>query len=353
MRVAAPLARQDDAGMSGNVLPFVSVIVVVRNEERNISRCLAQIIHQDYPKDRFEIIVVDGMSTDRTRELAHAFSSSFMAPKVLPNPHRSRAHGLNIGVRAARGDIIARIDAKTIIDSSYLRRCVETLLATRADNVGGVQRPLAHAPTQEAIGIAMAHAFGVGDAQFRLGRRGGFVDTVYPGCFRKEVFERVGLFDDAAPVVSEDSDLNYRIRRAGGKVFLDTGIVVYYRPRETLEALWRLYFRYGGARAGNVIKYRKLTSWRPLAPVTLVTALVVLAVSAALDHRFLPLLGAVAGVYLAADVAISAYLAWKHRKIPLLGRLCLVFPCMHLAYGLGFWRRLTQHPRRPGYYWGD
>lgn len=333
------------------VLPTVSVIVVVRNEAGHIRECLERILSQDYPPDRMEVLVVDGMSDDGTREIVKALDGGPASLRVLPNPRLGRAQGLNVGVQAARGEIIARIDARTVVGKEYLRHCVTALQQSGADNVGGVQRALSSIPMQEAIGSAMAHPFGVGDAQFRLGRRSGFVDTVYPGCFRREVFDRVGLFDEDAPVISEDSDLNFRLRRAGGRVYLDTGIVVHYTPRETLADLWHLYFRYGGARAGNVIKHRTLSSWRPLAPVALVTALVGLSIASVGDRGALSWLVGVAGAYLITDTAVSAALAWPSRSLPLFARLLIVFPCMHLAYGLGFWRRLLQRPP-PEAHWG-
>lgn len=332
-------------------LPFVSVVLVVRNEAPHIEECVAQIVGQDYPRDRLEIVAVDGMSDDGTRQILESLATDGIPLRILTNPALGRAQGLNLGIRAARGDVIARIDARTLVDRDYFRRCVTCLEESGADNVGGVQRPLAAGMMQQAIGVAMAHPFGVGDAQFRIGLRSGFVDTLYPGCFRRDVFARVGFFDEAAPIISEDSDLNYRIRQAGGRVYLDARIVVGYRPRETLLELWRMYFRYGAARAGSVLKHRRFSSWRPLVPVAFTGAVVVLGagavVSAPLSIALLVLMGA----YLAADVAMAATLAVRYRDAALFWRLCLVFPCMHLAFGLGFWRRLIQRPR-PGSYWG-
>src|SRR5437899_10995058 len=125
--------------MRGGVLPLVSVIVVVRNEEPNMARCLSQIARQDYPRDRLEVIVADGMSTDRTREIADSFLAGGIRLRVVTNSGLGRTQGLNLAIREARGSVIARVDARTVIDADYLRRCVQTLLETGADNVGGVQ----------------------------------------------------------------------------------------------------------------------------------------------------------------------------------------------------------------------
>lgn len=335
------------------VTPRVSVVIPVRNEAAYLKPCLQRLLAQDYPRDALEILVLDGISDDGTRDIVKHFAEQLGAPtmKLLDNPKRQRAMALNIGIRKASGDVILRIDARTSVAVDYISKCVDVLLRTGADNVGGFVRPVSETPMQEAIGLAMSHPFGVGNAWFRIGRRSGFVDTVYPGCFPRAVFDKVGLFDEEAPIISEDSDMNYRIRQAGGKVYLDAGIVVHYHPRETLTAMWRLYFRYGGARAGNLLKHRALSEWRPLAPVTLTGVLAVLAVGTVVDRQLLLAFVAVVGVYLAADLGVSAILAWQQRRPWLFGRLCVLFPCMHLAFGLGFWRRLTQNPR-PGTHWG-
>lgn len=330
--------------------PTVSVILIVRNEERHISDCLAQITAQDYPKDRLEIVVADGMSTDRTRELVEAFPTGGIPVHVVLNPTGDRAHGLNLAIEAARGHVIARVDARTLISPDYLSRCVRVLRETQADNVGGVLRAVGRTPTPEAIALAMSHPFGVGNAQFRRARRSGLVDTVYPGCFRREVFDRVGLFDEEAPVISEDSDLNYRIRRAGGRVYLDASIVVCYQVRETVADLWKLYFRYGGARAGTLLKHGRLFSFRQVVPPALVLGLLALAVLSVVHRIFIFALTAAAGAYVLALMLVAGALTVERRKPYLFGRLLLVFPCMHFGWALGFWRRLLQRPAA-GAYW--
>ena len=207
--------------------PLASAVLVVRNEEANIQRVLEQVFGQDYPPHRMEVIVVDGESDDRTAEIASSFSRAGRAPIVMRLSERGRSHGLNQGILTARGEVIVRIDARTSISSDYVSRCVETLIRTGADNAGGIQKPITKSLRQEAIGLALSHSFGVGNAQFRLGKKSGFVDSVYLGCFRRGIFDRVGLFDEQAAVISEDSDINQRIRNAGWKVYLDIEIVAH------------------------------------------------------------------------------------------------------------------------------
>ncbi len=349
--------------------PRVTVIVPVRNERARIVRCLGQILAQSYPKDRLEVLIVDGASDDGTRELLDravrdgapgeagrgggptSAASNGGGPRVqvLENPKRQRASGLNIGIQAASGDVIVRIDARSWVPLDYVERCVTTLVETGADNVGGVQRPIAHTATQEAIGAVLSHPFGVGNAAFRLGRKSGYVDTVYLGCFRREVFDRVGLFDDDSVVISEDSDINQRIRQSGGEVYLNAEIQAFYEPRETFRDFWRIAFRYGGARAGNLLKHRGLTSWRQAAPSAFVLGLVSLLALSLWDRRaLLPLLG-IAAAYTLVDAAIALRLA-RRRRPGLFPKLLLAFPCLHLGWGLGFWTRLVVPPR-PGVSW--
>jgi len=331
-------------------LPFVSVVVVVRNEEANVLRCLSQIVEQDYPSDRLEIIVADGMSTDRTREIVKSFATNGIPIRIVPNPGLGRAQGLNVAIQSARGDAIARVDARTVIGPEYLSQCIRALLETGAENVGGVQKPIANTPTQEAIGLALSHPFGVGNAQFRLGRKSGYVDTVYLGCIRREVFDKVGLFDEHASVISEDFDLNQRIRKAGGMVYLDTDIVTGYYPRETFRDFWKIYFRYGGAHAGSILKHGKLTTWRHIVPAVCVLLGSLLTGFSLVYPVFGFLLLGLTGLYLAIDVRVSLHLALTKKKRGLFPQLLFVFPCMHVACGLGFWKRLLIHDRL-GTYW--
>lgn len=331
-------------------LPTVSVVIPVRNEERWIAGCLEALIRNCYPRHLMEVLVVDGMSQDRTREIAQGFGGKDLKFRVIPNPKLTRSAALNLGIQEAQGQIIMRLDARVMIPPDYVQRCVKALSATNADNVGGVQKPIAKTPTQEAIGLAMSAPFGVGNAQFRLGRKSGFVDTVYLGCFRRELFSRIGLFDDVASVISEDSDINQRIRENGGLVYLDASIEAYYYPRERLWDLMRLYFRYGGARMGNILKHGKPSAWRQLVPPIFVTALAVLAVGGLFHPSLLLVFAVLIVAYGITDFAVAALLT-RGRKISIFPRLVMAFPCIHFAFASGFFRRLLQRPK-PEAHWG-
>lgn len=331
--------------------PRVSVLIPVRNEARHVGTCLEALCHTRYPSERLEILVIDGESEDDTLAVVERFAGDGLPIRLLHNARRQRCAGLNLGVAAARGDIILRLDARSIAPASYIPQCVQTLLATGACNVGGVVKPLHHTPTQQAIGLAMAHPFGVGNAAFRLGGRAGPVESVYLGCWRREVFERVGLFDEAAPVISEDSDLNHRIQQAGGTLYLNPAIEIFYSPRESFPALARLYFRYGGARAGFILKHGKPTAVRQLVPVGALVVGTGLGILSFIHPGFLLAEAGLLGLYAVCDLSVSARLSLRHQKLALLLRLLVAFPCMHVSYALGFLRRLVQRPQ-PGRYWG-
>jgi glycosyltransferase involved in cell wall biosynthesis len=328
--------------------PRVSVIVPVRNEERYIATCLSGLLAQDYPAERLELLVVDGLSEDRTREIVQGIqretggSGPPAAPalRLIDDPKQQRPSALNAGIRAASGEVIVRVDARSVVPRDYVRKCVDTLRETGADNVGGVQEPVADAPMQEAIGMAMSHPFGAGNAQFRVGKRSGFVDTVYLGSFRREIFDTVGMFDEMIPVLSEDSDINQRIRESGGTVYLNTEIRASYYPRETLGDLFGLYFRYGWARAGNLLKHGRLTAWRQLAPPLFLTVVTALGLLAFVEGAFMAAFGAVAGIYIVCDVAVSGWFAVSRSKWRAWPRLVAIFPSIHVAWALGFINRL-------------
>jgi GT2 family glycosyltransferase len=190
----------------------------------------------------------------------------------------------------------------------------------------------------------MSHPFGAGNARFRLGKSSGACESVYLGCFRRDVFDRVGCFDESAGVITEDGDINQRIRAQGGLVYFNSEIEIGYYPRERLIDLARLYFRYGGARAGYLFKHRRLSSIRQVLPPLFLVCLVALAVLSFVHPFFAYLLAAVAAIYIGADLFSAARLAWNRHEPTLFFPLALAFPLMHFPWAIGFFRRLLQGP---------
>jgi GT2 family glycosyltransferase len=221
-----------------------------------------------------EVLVVDGRSTDRTRAIVAelAATNPHAWVQLLDNPHRIASTALNIGIRAARGEIIARVDGHAILAPDYLRRCVETLVATGADNVGGLMRPQGHGYVARCIALATRSRFGIGNSRFHYDERGGEVETVYLGCFRRSIFERIGLFDEGL-VRNQDDELNDRIVAAGGRIWLSPHIRSTYVGRGSFRALWRQYYQYGYWKVRVLRRHPGARRLRHLAPAVLVASL--------------------------------------------------------------------------------
>jgi len=343
MAPAGVAPAEAEVARSGCALPapFVTVIMPIRNEAGFIERSLGAVLAQDYPADRLEVLVVDGMSTDGTREKVQAWLALYPNLRLLDNPGRIVPTGLNAGLREARGEVIIRVDGHCEIAPDYVRRCVELLERTGADNVGGVQRAVSDTWVGRAIALATSSAFGVGGARFHYAREPGWADTVYLGAYRREVFERIGGFDEEL-VRNQDDEFNFRLLQAGGRIWLDPCIRVVYYSRPTLRRLWRQYFEYGLYKVRVMQKRGGVASPRHLVPAGFVLGLGATLVPASLAR--LPLLAlAVAAPYAVANLLASLWAArctW--RTLPLLP---VAFATMHLSYGLGFlwglwrWRR--------------
>jgi len=321
---------------------FVSVVLPVLNEERHIEACLRSVLEQDYPPERYEVIVADGGSTDRTREIVAAVAARDPRVLLIDNPGRLQAAGLNRAILASRGDVIARQDGHAEWASDHLSRSVALLLRSGADNVGGRQEAVGDGASGRAIAAAMSSPFGVGGARFRYSDREEEMRTVFLGTFRRSAFERVGLFDEAYPP-HEDYELNERIRSTGGRILFSPWIRTRYHVRSGLRALGRQYFRYGRskvrvarARPGVIRVYH-------LAPPALVAALPLASVMAGTGRcRRLALAGA--GAYAAACL-IAAGRAGRGSTLDVRVRIPLTFAVMHLAWGAGFWAGVVEAVR--------
>lgn len=314
--------------------PFVSVIIPMRNEERYIEKCLETILDNDYPKDRLEILVVDGMSEDESRNIVLQFAKQHAIICLLDNSKMIVPTALNIGVKNAKGDIIIRMDAHTEYAKDYISKCIKYLEKTGADNVGGPMRPKSSTFFQQLVALATSSVFGVGNSKFHFENCEGYVDTVYLGAYHKEIFDKIGLFDEEL-VRNQDDELNYRLVKNGGKIYLTPEIKSYYYPRSSLSKLWKQYFQYGYWKVRVIQKPRMPASWRHLVPATFILSMVGSSISAIWNPCGLYALGSVAGSYLATSLlfslTISAKRGWHY--LPLLP---VAFGTLHFGYGAGF-----------------
>lgn len=324
-------------------LPRVSVVIPCRNERAYIGPCLDSLLAGDYPADRLEVLVVDGASDDGTRGVLAERASREPRLRVVDNPARITPVALNLGIRAATGDVVVRMDAHSAYPPDYLRRLVEWQAATGADNVGGTCRtlPSGDGAVPRAIAVALAHPFGVGASQFRTGvREPAWVDTVPFGCWRRETFARIGLFDEEL-VRNQDDEFNHRLRRAGGRLLLVPDVVVAYYARRDLRQLARMMYQYGHYKPLAARKLGHVPTLRQLVPPLFVLGLVLGPVLAAALWPVTPLLAwaTLAGVALHAGVSLlSAARAFATLGAAGAAALAACFPVMHVAYGAGYWR---------------
>jgi cellulose synthase/poly-beta-1,6-N-acetylglucosamine synthase-like glycosyltransferase len=318
----------------------VTVVVPLRDEAPAIGRCLDAILAQDYPRNRMEVIVADGRSTDGSREIVERLRERDPRVALVDNPERIVPTGLNRALRQASGSVIVRVDARTEIASDYVRIAVGLLERTGADVVGGPMRPVGEGPIARAIAAATSSRFGIGNAYFHYGREEREVDSVYMGVFRRTLFDRVGFFDEEM-VCNQDDEFTYRVCRAGGRVVMTPRLRSAYQNRTSLRTLARQYARYGLYKVRVLQKHPQVMSWRHAAPPLFVAALVGAAALAFLGWPWSGALVALVGAYGAALLAAAAVVA-REQGAGLLPRLLLVFPVIHLAWGggvlWGLWR---------------
>jgi glycosyltransferase involved in cell wall biosynthesis len=324
--------------------PFVTIAMPAFNEEGYIETCIRTVQAQDYPADRMEILVADGRSTDATREILARLSAEDPRIRMIDNPERLQAAGLNHIVKEARGDVVVRMDVHCEYAPSYVSACIAALEKSGADNVGGAQRAKAKSAFQRALCAALESPLGVGGAKYRSAAEEGYVDTVFLGAFRRKVFETVGLYDPRA-ITNEDAELNQRLIDQGGKVFLSRDIEVHYYPRDSYKKLAQQYYKYGRGRARTLLKLGKFLSVRPMIPFLMVVGGATL--------LLVPPLWPVAPAALAAYALATGAEAVRVGKA--LGPAAIptvwgIFPVLHIAHGVGFAAGLVRYLREPD--WG-
>jgi len=307
----------------------ISLIIPCYNEEAHIRPCLESLL-DDFARARCEILVVDGMSSDGTVPIVAELQKKHRNIRILRNPDRLQSHGLNLGIRAARGDKIVRIDAHSVYPKHYVKRCIELLEGSDADNVGGMMLPVGRTAFERAVAMAMRHPAGVANSKFHKGNFNGYADTVYLGTFKKTLFEKLGYFDPLAHP-TEDAEMNLRIRKSGGKIYLDSSLAVRYVPRSSFRELARQYYAYGQGQAYIARKHGRLTAARQLVPP--IFALAVLGSFAITPLYYASLTIPLVSLLLFTAAGFTAQVGQDAR---VRGYLPLVFLTMHFFRGLGF-----------------
>ncbi|MCX6276118.1 MAG: glycosyltransferase family 2 protein [Bacteroidetes bacterium] len=325
---------------------FVSVIIPCRNEERHIRTVLDDLIAQDFPKVNLEVIFGDGESTDKTRETISEYSRQYPWIKQFNNPKRTVPFAMNEGIRMAKGDTIIRMDAHASFPPDYISKLVNWQEKLNADNVGGVwiTKPSSSSLKAEAIAEVLSHPLGVGNSMFRIGVKDVVEsDTVPFGCYRKQVFDRIGYYDERLER-NQDIELNKRLKASGGKIYLVPDVSCTYYARDTYYKLAENNFRNG--------EWVILTSYytgqlgslsiRHFVPLGFLLYLLSLPFLAMISSYFkLPLV-----FYLAAIAMVSMMIAFKRKKPLYMPALIYGFLILHVSYGAGclwgLWRLLIR-----------
>ncbi len=316
-----------------DTLPFVTVAMVVRNEGPFIARALEQVLAQDYARERMEIIVADGMSTDSTREVLAEYQSRYPFIQIVDNPRLIVASGLNVVIDRARGELIVRIDGHGVVAVDFVSQVVRLMEEhPEAWCAGG---PIVHAGTNrcgKAVAIAMSHPAGVGLATHRFADYEGYAEGAHFPTFRRWIFDRIGKFDENL-VRTEDDEFNYRIAQAGGKVYVSPRVHYVYYVRDRLGKLLRQYFQYSFWRIPVIRKHKKPTTLRQVMPPLFFLAMIVLAIVGIWLRQPLVAL-ALPAVYAAALLAIA--ISVVPRQGPAVAALVPVaMAAMHVAYAAG------------------
>ncbi len=317
---------------------MVSIIIPCRNEEKFIEKCLDSIVLQDYPKESLEVLVVDGMSGDGTRDIIRSYAQEHSFIGLLDNPKKITPCGLNTGIKNAKGEIILWMSAHNRYKKDYISKCIKYQKEYNADNVGGRMVTLPRNDTfiGKAIVNVLSHPFGVGNSIFRIGaKKPRWVDTVFGGCYKKEVFDKIGLFNENL-ARGQDMEFNLRLKRAGLKTLLVPEIVSYYYARSDFKSFYKYNF-VNGFWAILPFKFTKImpVSLRHLIPFIFVLSLM----GSGILSFFLPLFRRIflliVGLYFLTNIYFSLKIALKKKNIKYLFMMPIVFASLHTGYGLG------------------
>lgn len=310
----------------------ISVVIPIYNEEKYIDSCIQSLLKQKYPQENMEWIFVDGGSDDHTLAILEGYQKNFPnLIRILHNPYKIVPYAMNIGIKESKGNYIIRLDAHAEYDLDYIRLCVYYLQNTDADNVGGMAITKGRGAVGTAIALMLSSKFGVGNSQFRTNGKSGYVDTVPFGAYRREVFEKWGGYDERL-TRNQDNELNFRIRKNGGKIYLSNDIKFCYYCRDTIKGISDMAMKNG---KWNIITMKLCPGSmgvRHFIPMLFVLSVIGAAVSPLIFPPLAYFFSVEAVAYLVLDLAFSLLAAKEARHLFL---LIILFPIFHITYGIG------------------
>ncbi|MBI4500123.1 MAG: glycosyltransferase family 2 protein [Gemmatimonadetes bacterium] len=324
--------------------PAISILIPCRNEANHIESCLRSVLGQEPPEGGLEVIVADGLSDDGTRQILECVAREDGRVRIIDNPGRIASTGLNAALAHARADIVIRVDGHAVLDPDFVRQNLELLKEhPEAWSTGG---PIVHCgrgPFGKAVAFAMSHPLGVGNATHRFAEYEGYAEGAAFPAIRRWVFERVGLFDEQL-VRNQDDEFNYRMKQAGGKVYISPRVRYQYFVRERLRPLFRQYFQYGFWRVRVLRKHRQSIYARYLVPMLFYMSVVL--VGAVGVYVGKPFLAALLPMAYASALILAALQCWPRMGFLIALRVPLALAVLHAAYAWGFFRGLGSHRSR-------
>ena len=312
-----------------------SIVVPARNEEGHIHVCLDSLLNQSISRENYEVIVVDGNSTDATPSIVRALQTKAPNLKLAKNPAGAIPIGLNLGVKAAQADVIIIAGAHSTYPRHFVEKSIKYLEETGADAVGGPIKaePLSNRLSARLNSVILSSRFGVGNSAGRTSTKADFVDSVFYGAYKRKIFDRVGPYNERLSR-NEDNDLSARVRKAGGRIYFTPELTVAYHPATSFWKLFRKAFRDSKWHFVSVRENPGSMGLRHFMPLALLLGFLFFAVTAFfVSWAAYPLL-AILGLHL----GIGYCFALAHaRKLGLVGTLLFPFACLsfHLAYGAG------------------
>ena len=312
----------------------VTIIVPIKNEVKFIKNTINSILNQNITKYNIQIIISDGMSTDGTREIVNEFQKRKECITLIDNVDQVVPSGFNKALNFAKGDIIIRVDGHSILNPDFVENCVNVLMSTDADCVGGPTKHISKSYVGINIAAAQTSVFGAGGASFRTGvTEGKYVNTLAFGAYKRNVFIKIGAYDEEL-IRNQDEELNYRLINNGGKIWIDPSIKSTYHVRNSMKNLFRQYFQYGFYKVRVIQKIKKVISWRHLIPAVFVTLAISSALMIFLFKQTIPFL-ILFGTYFTFSLFYTIHES-VFRNSKLLILLPFIFFILHFSYGFGF-----------------